>query len=121
MSASKKSSEDEFVSIRGLPQSKRLYWNAQGSTNLIQWSQDVVIEVQTQFDIFAECLREGYVPDDWTDRIEEPEGYDEMNNFLKKKVKNELIYRDKLCNDWQRCKSKMTLCNNGVVSQSHKE
>eukprot|EP01039_Chlorochromonas_danica_P011952 gene11952-13540_t len=108
MSASKKSSEDDFVSIRGLPQSKRLYWNAQGSTNLIQWSQDVVIEAQTQFDIFAECLREGYVPDDWTDRIEEPDGYDEMSNFQKKKVENELIYRDKLCNDWQRCKPKMT-------------
>ena len=89
MSALKKSSDEDLYSVRGLPLNKRLKWSSEGSTNLIQWSQDVIIEAQVISDVFAECLRDENAPGIWIQPFEEPEGYAEMSTFRQKKVESE--------------------------------
>ena len=84
MSALKKSSDEDSYSVRGLPLNKKLKWSSEGSINLNQWSQDVIIEAQGIFDVFAECLRDENAPGIWVRPFKEPVGYAEMSTFQQK-------------------------------------
>ena len=56
MSALKKSSDEDSYEERGQPLKKGLKWSSEGSTNLIHWSQDVIVEAQVIIDVITECL-----------------------------------------------------------------
>ena len=59
------------------------------------WSQDVIIEAQVIFDVFAECLRDENASGIWVRTFEEPVGYVVMSAFQQKKVESDFAYREK--------------------------
>ena len=59
-----------------LSQPKKLYWNADGTTNLPEWKVDFVQAAKGSFGIYAECLVKLTIPTAWVDEypmISEPE------------------------------------------------
>ena len=49
-----------------LPQSKKLFWQADGTTNLIEWKPDVIQAFKGAFPIYASCISTLVVPPEWT-------------------------------------------------------
>ena len=45
-----------------LPQPKKLYWSADGTTNLPEWKVDFVQAAKGSFGIYAECLVKLAIP-----------------------------------------------------------
>ena len=86
MSALKKSSDEDSYEERGQPLKKRLEWSSEGSTNLIHWSQDVIVEAQDIIDVIAECLSDDNAPRSWVQLFVEPEGYATMSTYQQEKV-----------------------------------
>ena len=50
-----------------LPQVKKLYWNADSTTNLPKWKVDIVQAAKGAFGIYAECLVKLTIPTVWVD------------------------------------------------------
>ena len=58
-----KSAADETSSSKTLlPMAKRLYWNANGETNLLQWIDDLNQAAKAEFGIYAQCIQTGAIP-----------------------------------------------------------
>ena len=55
-----------------LPQSKKLYWNADGTTNLVEWKPDVLQAFKGAFPIYASCIATLVVPPEWTNEFPLP-------------------------------------------------
>ena len=52
-----------------LPQPKKLYWSADGTTNLPEWKVDFVQAAKGSFGIYAECLVKLTIPTAWVDEF----------------------------------------------------
>ena len=52
-----------------LPQPKKLYWSADGTTNLQEWKVDFVQAAKGSFGIYAECLVKLTIPTAWVDEF----------------------------------------------------
>jgi hypothetical protein len=53
-----------------LPQPKKLYWSADGTTNLPEWKVDFVQAAKGSFGIYAECLvKKLAIPTAWVDEF----------------------------------------------------
>ena len=50
-----------------LAQAKKLFWNADGHTNLIEWKVDCVQATKGAYGIYAECLVKLAIPNEWID------------------------------------------------------
>jgi hypothetical protein len=50
-----------------LPQSKKLYWSADGTTNLPEWKVEFVQAAKGAFGIYSECLVKLKIPSAWVD------------------------------------------------------
>ena len=55
-----------------LIQSKKLYWNADGTTNLPEWKMDVVQATKGAYGIYSVCLVKLKVPAEWIDEFVMP-------------------------------------------------
>jgi hypothetical protein len=56
------------------PQSKKLFWNADGTTNLPEWKADVVQATKGAYGIYSVCLIKLKIPDEWIDEFAMPSG-----------------------------------------------
>jgi hypothetical protein len=52
-----------------LPQVKKLFWSADGTTNLPEWKVDFVQAAKGSFGIYAECLVKLAIPAAWVDEF----------------------------------------------------
>jgi hypothetical protein len=52
-----------------LPQAKKLFWSADGTTNLPEWKVDFVQAAKGSFGIYAECLVKLAIPAAWVDEF----------------------------------------------------
>ena len=59
-----------------LPQPKKLYWSADGTTNLPEWKVDFVQAAKGSFGIYAECLVKLAIPAVWEDEFPMISGQD---------------------------------------------
>ena len=57
-----------------LVQSKKLFWNADGTTNLPEWKADVVQAIKGAYGIYSVCLIKLKIPDEWIDEFAMPSG-----------------------------------------------
>ena len=89
---SPKSAVDETSSSKTLlPMAMRLYWNANGETNLLQWIDDLNQAAEAEFGIYAQCIQTGTIPHEWTAKFLRPYDYDEMDDFDRQKLKLRMI------------------------------
>ena len=53
-----------------LVQAKKLFWSADGTTNLPEWKVDVVIQASKgAYGIYSVCLVNSRIPDEWIDEF----------------------------------------------------
>ena len=52
-----------------LVQAKKLYWNADGTTNLREWKVDVVQASKGAYGIYSVCLVKSKIPFEWVDEF----------------------------------------------------
>ena len=55
-----------------LVQAKKLFWNADGTTNLPEWKVDVVQATKGAYGIYSVCLVKSKIPDEWIDEYAMP-------------------------------------------------
>ena len=92
-----KSAADETSSSKTLlPMAKRLYWNANGETNLLQWIDDLNQAAKAEFGIYAQCIQTGAIPHEWTAKFPRPYDYDEMDDFDREMLKLRMIDYNKV-------------------------
>ena len=52
-----------------LVQAKKLFWHADGTTNLPEWKLDVIQATKGAYGIYSVCLVKLRIPDEWIDEF----------------------------------------------------
>ena len=92
-----------------LPQSKKLFWQADGTTNLVEWKLDVIQAFKGAFPVYASCLITLVVPPEWENDYPLPtqDQWDLMTDPEKRKFDINLSQHESVRQGWAHSKPAM--------------
>jgi len=107
-----------------LPQSKKLFWQADGTTNLIEWKQDFIQAFKGAFPVYASCLLTTLeVPPEWTEEflLPDQDEWDIMTDPEKRKFDLKFSRYESVKQGWEQgCPSMCSFLLLNITESSEK-